>query len=122
MTLVDSSVWIDHWRRGNGRLAAALELGRVVAHPFVIGELAGGTMPRRSSTLPLLEALPVVLTARHDEVMMLVERHGIAGTGLGWVDAHLLASATLSGTPLWTLDRALRRAAERLDVFGEPGA
>ena len=97
-------------------------VGRVVAHPFVIGELACGTIPRRSSTLPLLEALPVVLTARHDEVMMLIERHGIAGTGLGWVDAHLLASATLTGTPLWTLDRALRRAAERLDVFGEPGA
>ena len=122
MTLVDSSVWIDHWRRGNARLAAALEVGRVVAHPFVIGELACGTMPRRSSTLPLLEALPVVPTARHDEVMMLIERHNIAGTGLGWVDAHLLASATLSGTPLWTLDRALRRAAERLDVFSEPGA
>jgi hypothetical protein len=122
VTLVDSSVWIDHWRRGNARLAAALEVGRVVAHPFVIGELACGTMPRRSSTLPLLEALPVVPTARHDEVMMLIERHNIAGTGLGWVDAHLLASATLSGTPLWTLDRALRRAAERLDVFSEPGA
>ena len=120
MTLVDSSVWIDHWRRGNSRLAEALEHGRVVAHPFVIGELACGTMPRRSSTLPLLEALPAVPTARHDEVMTLIERRGIAGTGLGWVDAHLLASAMLSGTPLWTLDRALRRAAERLDVFAEP--
>lgn len=120
MTLVDSSVWIDHWRRGNSRLAEALEHGRVVAHPFVIGELACGTMPRRSSTLPLLEALPAVPTARHDEVMTLIERRGIAGTGLGWVDAHLLASAMLSGTPLWTFDRALRRAAERLDVFAEP--
>lgn len=122
MILVDSSVWIDHWRRGNSRLATALELGRVVAHPFVIGELACGTIPRRLSTLPLLEALPLVLAARHDEVMMLIERHRISGTGLGWVDAHLLASAMLSATPLWTLDRPLRRAAERLDVFGEPEA
>jgi len=122
VTLVDSSVWIDHWRRGNARLAAALEHGRVMAHPFVIGELACGTMPRRSTTLPLLEALPEVPTARHDEVMMLIDRHDIAGTGLGWVDAHLLASATLSGTPLWTLDRALRRAAERLNVFEQPEA
>lgn len=122
MILVDRSVWIDHWRRGNSRLATALELGRVVAHPFVIGELACGTIPRRLSTLPLLEALPLVLAARHDEVMMLIERHGISGTGLGWVDAHLLASAMLSATPLWTLDRPLRRAAERLDVFGEPEA
>ena len=122
MILVDRSVWIDHWRRGNSRLATALELGRVVAHPFVISELACGTIPRRLSTLPLLEALPLVLAARHDEVMMLIERHGISGTGLGWVDAHLLASAMLSATPLWTLDRPLRRAAERLDVFGEPEA
>lgn len=122
MTLVDTSVWIDHWRRGNGRLSAALELGRVAAHPFVIGELACGTMPRRSTTLPLLEALPRVLTARHQEVMALLERQGLAGTGLGWVDAHLLAAATLSDTPLWTLDRALRRAAEALDVFQEPEA
>jgi predicted nucleic acid-binding protein len=122
VTLVDSSVWIDHWRRGNARLATALEHGRVVAHPFVIGELACRTMPRRSTTLPLLEALPEVPMARHDEVMMLIERHGVAGTSLGWVDAHLLASATLSSTRLWTLDRALRRAAERLDVFAEPEA
>jgi predicted nucleic acid-binding protein len=122
VTLVDTSVWIDHWRRGNARLAAALELGRVAAHAFVIGELACGTMPRRSTTLPLLEALPRVLTARHDEVMTLVERQRMAGKGLGWVDAHLLAAATLSDTPLWTLDRALRRAAEALNVFGEPAA
>ncbi len=88
MTLVDTSVWFDHRRRGNARLAAALELGRVAAHPFVLGELACGTMPRRSTTLHL-------------------------GT-------HLLAAATLTDTPLWTLDRALRRAAERLHIFGEP--
>lgn len=120
MTLVDTSVWIDHWRRGNGRLASALEQGRVAAHAFVIGELACGSMPRRSTTLLLLGALPRVVAARDEEVLTLVERRGLAGTGLGWVDAHLLAAASLSDTPLWTLDRALRRAAEALDVFGEP--
>jgi predicted nucleic acid-binding protein len=103
-------------------LAAALELGRVAAHPCVIGELACGNMPRRSTTLRLLEALPRVSTARHDEVMALIERQRIAGKGLGWVDAHLLAAARLSDTPLWTLDRALRRAAEALGVFAEPEA
>lgn len=120
MILVDTSVWIDHWRRGNGRLSAALEQGRVAAHPFVMGELACGTMPRRSTTLLLLGALPRVLTARDEEVLILVERQGLAGTGLGWVDVHLLTAASLSDTPLWTLDRALRRAAEALDVFREP--
>jgi predicted nucleic acid-binding protein len=120
VTLVDTSVWIDHWRRGNGRLAAALEEGRVAAHAFVIGELACGSLPRRATTLLLLGALPRVLAARDEEVLTLIERRGLAGTGLGWVDAHLLAAASLSDTPLWTLDRALRRAAEALGVFREP--
>jgi predicted nucleic acid-binding protein len=122
MTLVDSSVWIDHWRRGNAKLSTALESGSVAAHPFVIGELACGNVPRRATTLPLLQALPLVPSARHEEVMTLVEREGLSATGLGWVDAHLLTAARLSSTRLWTLDRALRRAAERLGVFGEPEA
>jgi predicted nucleic acid-binding protein len=122
VTLVDRSVWIDHWRRGNAPLAAALETGGVAAHPFVIGELACGNIPRRASTLRLLDNLPKVAPARHDEVLALVEAVRLSGSGLGWVDAHLLAASRLSGTPLWTLDRALRRAAERLGVFEEPGA
>lgn len=119
MTLVDSSVWVDHWRRGNARLSAALESGRVATHPFVIGELACGNLPKRAVTLRLLEALPGVLAARHEEVLTLVDKRELAGTGLGWVDVHLLAAATLGHVQLWTLDRALRRAAERLDVYGE---
>lgn len=122
MTLVDSSVWIDHWRRGNAQLAAALDGGLVAAHPFVIGELACGNMPRRATTLRLLDALPKVPAARHDEVMRLVEAAGLSGSGLGWVDAHLLAAARMSGTALWTLDRTLRRVAERLGVFETPEA
>ena len=122
MTLVDSSVWIDHWRHGSPRLVAALDLGRVAAHPFVIGELACGHLPRRAMTLRLLDALPKVPAARHHEVMTLVEAGSLSGTGLGWVDAHLLAASKMSGTPIWTLDRALRQAAERLGVYQEPGA
>lgn len=121
MTLVDSSVWIDHWRRGSARLAAALDTGGVATHPFVIGELACGNVPRRPSTLRLLDALPKVPAARHHEVMTLVEAGALSGTGLGWVDAHLLAASKISGTPIWTLDRALRQAAERLGVYEEPG-
>jgi predicted nucleic acid-binding protein len=118
--LVDSSIWIDHWRRGNARLAGALDSGGVAAHPFVVGELACGSIPRRAETLRWLEALPAVPVARHEEVMALVDREGLAAKGLGWIDAHLLAASRLSATRLWTLDRALRKAAEQIGVFGEP--
>lgn len=119
--LVDSSVWIDHWRRGNALLAAALEAGRVASHPFVIGEVACGTMARRALMLRFLDALPKVPPARHHEVMALIDAGGLAGMGLGWVDAHLLAASKMTGTPLWSLDRALRQAAERLGVGAAPG-
>jgi predicted nucleic acid-binding protein len=122
VTLIDSSVWIDHWRRGNAKLSTALEIGRVAAHPFVIGELACGTLPSRASTLRLLNALPKLPPARHEEVMTLVEAQRLWGSGLGWIDAHLLAASMVSGVPLWTLDRALRQAAERLGVYQEPEA
>ena len=119
MTLVDTSVWVDHWRRGNTQLAAGLAAGGVLIHPFVIGELACGTLPKRSTTLRLLEALPAAGVALHREVMALVEQQALAGGALGWVDVHLLAAASLNSVRLWTLDKALRRAAERLDVYGE---
>ena len=104
---------------GNAQLAVGLAAGVVLAHPFVIGELACGTLPKRSTTLRLLEALPVAVVAGHGEVMALLEQRALAGGGLGWVDVHLLAAASLSSVRLWTLDKALRRAAERLDVYGE---
>lgn len=119
MTLVDSSVWIDHWRKGNARLATALAAGRVLSHPFVIGELACGNLPERPRTLRWLSLLPALTVAHHTEVMTLIDARRLAGLGLGWVDVHLLAAARLGDVPLWTLDRALRRAAEALGVFGE---
>jgi predicted nucleic acid-binding protein len=117
--LVDTSVWVDHWRRGNDRLAGGLAAGEVLLHPFVVGELACGTLPKRSTTLRLLEALPLTTVARHREVMAVLEQQALAGSGLGWVDIHLLTAASLSSVRLWTLDKALRRAAEGLDVYGE---
>jgi predicted nucleic acid-binding protein len=122
VTLVDTSVWIDHWRHGNARLASTLEGGLVTAHPFVIGELACVNIPRRASTLRLLDALPKIPAARDREVMTLIEAAGLSGLGLGWVDAHLLAASRMNAMSLWTLDRALRRAAERLGIFEEPEA
>lgn len=118
--LADSSVWIAHWRQTNAPLSQALSMGLVAVHAFVIGELACGSMPKRATTLALLNKLPVVLTARHAEVMALVEAHRLEGSGIGWVDAHLLTAARLADTPVWTLDRPLRRVAERLAIYGEP--
>lgn len=114
--LVDTSVWIDHFRRANPDLEHLLDEGRVVTHPFVIGELACGSLSRRGEVLRLLEALPAAPVATHDEVMTFVERRRLHGSGLGWIDVHLLASARLSGHSLWSADRRLRSAALRFGL------
>ena len=111
MVLVDTSVWIDHLRRGSAELSTLLDQGAVLCHPFVIGELACGNLRRRDEILGHLQALPEAVTAEHDEVLHLVREHRLHGQGIGWVDAHLLASARLSGCRLWTRDRALATAA-----------
>lgn len=111
MVLVDTSVWIDHLRRGNPGLSALLEEGAVLCHPFVIGELACGNLGNRDEVLKLLGELPSVPMAEHDEVLHLLGENRLHGRGLGWVDAHLLASAMLGGFRLWTRDRSLGRAA-----------
>ena len=118
--LVDTSVWIDHLRRGNSRLASCLENGEVESHPFIVGELACGTLKRRDEILSLLRSLPRVVEADHDEVLTLVDAERLSGRGLGWIDVHLLASAVLSGTTLWTLDKRLAGQAKKLAVLFEP--
>ncbi len=114
MTLVDTSVWIQHLRHGNGRLAAMLDEGEVLCHPFVIGELACGTLHNRDELLELLAALPATRIAEHAEVLGFIAERGLAGRGLGWIDMHLLASALLGSYSLWTFDKALARAAGEL--------
>ncbi len=116
MILVDTSIWVDHLRRGNGRLAALLEEGQVLTHPFVVGELACGSLRNRVEVLTLLGTLPEAKVAEHQEVMEFVERDRIFGRGIGWIDAHLLASALLSGTTLWTVDQQLARVASILKI------
>jgi len=118
--LVDTSVWIDHLRRGNRRLAKHLDAGEVESHPFILGELACGSLKRRKEILTLLSSLPRVIEADHDEVLALVESERLSGRGLGWVDVHLLASTLLSGTTLWTLDKRLAGQAKILAVLFEP--
>ena len=114
--LVDTSVWIDHFRHGNARLEALLEKGQVRTHPFVVGELACGNLAKRVEVLRLLRELPAVVSATDDEVLVFVERHRLMGAGIGWIDAHLLAAAALTRTKLWSLDAKLTRAARRLDL------
>ena len=116
MTLVDTSIWIDHLRRGDVVLRAALEVGEVMTHPFVIGELACGTLRQRAQILALLAALPMARAATHAEALALVEAHGLGGAGIGWIDIHLLAASRLSRVRLWTRDRRLQAVADRLGV------
>ena len=119
MILVDTSVWIDHLRAGNRRLRSLLENAEVLVHPFVVGELACGTLRNREEVLTLLHALPEAQAAEHEEVMSVVERERLYGRGIGWVDVHLLASARLSSAALWTLDRRLSRIASALALAYE---
>lgn len=114
MILVDTSVWVEHLRRGNARLEGLLNDGLVLVHPFVIGELALGRLKRRTEILGLLKEMPRAEAASHDEVLEFVDRHELAGTGVGWIDVHILVSAALSSVALWTLDRRLAIAAGRL--------
>jgi len=107
MVLVDTSVWVEHFRRGEIGLDALLTQGQVVCHPFVVGELACGNLKNRFQILSLISALPTALVAEHDEVMQFIETHHLMGKGLGYIDVHLLASAILTGIPLWTLDKRL---------------
>jgi predicted nucleic acid-binding protein/Arc/MetJ family transcription regulator len=114
VVLVDTSVWVSHLRETNESLVGLLNDGKVVCHPFVIGELACGGLQNRMVILSLLEALPKAQEASHNEVLGFIDAHKIMGKGLGYVDVHLLASAFLSGVALWTLDKRLVRAAEEL--------
>jgi predicted nucleic acid-binding protein len=114
--LVDTSVWIDHFRRRNPRLVRILEAAQALTHPFVIGELCCGNLARRDEILALLQSLPVPVLIEHAEVLEFVNAHRLSGRGLGWVDMHLLASACLASVPLWTLDRRLAAAATDLGV------
>ena len=114
MILVDTSVWVDHLRKTDKQLVSVLTEGQVLCHPFVIGELACGNIRNRAEILALLASLPCAASATHEEALSLVAKRGLSGRGLGWVDAHLLASSLISGAPLWTNDKALRNAAKSL--------
>jgi len=114
--LVDTSVWVEHLRSGVQRLKVLLHDGLVLTHPFVVGEIACGNIRNRDEILGLLATLPEGRVAQHDEVLRLVESRRLHGRGIGWIDAHLLASALLSRSVFWTFDRRLSEIALSLGV------
>ncbi len=117
MILVDTSVWVDHLRSGNKVLAALLDAGTVMAHPFVIGELALGHLRQRAVILEALSELPRVSVATDAEVLHFIEHSALSGRGVGYVDVHLLAAVRLTpGAMLWTSDRRLSAVAAQLDL------
>lgn len=114
MILVDTSVWIDHLRRGDAELASLLQVGQVLAHPWVTGEIALGHLSRRSEIVGLLNNLPQATSATEFEVLTLIDTRQLFGLGIGYIDAHLLAATMLTADArLWTRDKRLAAVATR---------
>ncbi len=117
MILVDTSVWMDHLRLGEAKLEELLNGCKILAHPFVIGELACGNLKNRDTVLSLLRALPASPLATDDEVLFYIERNSLMGKGIGYIDAHLLASVSLAGdAKLWTRDKRLGTLAASMNL------
>jgi hypothetical protein len=116
MILVDTSIWVDHFRNGNVELKELLINNEVMTHPLIIGELACGSIRNRSEILGLLNELPVVVTAENKEVLKLIEDKKLYGKGIGLIDAHLIASALLTKVRLLTMDKPLMKLIAVLNV------
>jgi predicted nucleic acid-binding protein len=117
LILADTSVWIDHFRLGNKDLQKALNQGQVVIHPWIIAELALGSLRDRAKTLAMLDLLPQVRVARMNELRLMIEARHLYNLGVGLTDAHLIASVFLNPqTLLWTRDKRLRKVAETLTI------
>ena len=120
MVLIDTSVWVEHFRKGEIRLGALLNDSRVSCHPFIVGELACGNFRNRSEILSFLGTLPMAISAEHEEVMRFIEKYHLMGKGLGYIDIHLLAAAVLSDIPLWTFDGKLDKACSSMGISYRP--
>ncbi len=114
MVLVDTSVWMSHFRKGNLDVSKFLEDGEVVTHPFIIGELACGNLRNRSGILSLVRALPSAIQGEHEEVLQFIDHHQLMGKGICYIDIHLVFSAALSSAALWTLDKKLDAVSSHL--------
>ncbi len=120
MILADTSIWIEHFRSGNRELREQLSIGNIVMHPFIVAELALGSLRDRTGTLTLLDLLPQVQLARPSEVRLMIDTRRLYSLGIGLTDAHLIASVFINpSTLLWTRDKRLRKAAETLGVYAD---
>ena len=118
--LADTSIWIDHFRRSDRRLMQFLDNGDVVMHPFVIGELALGTVPKLAAMMDDLRDLPKAVVANADEILRFVADRKLSGSGIGYVDAHLLAAAALAPeTFVWTRDKPLHAVALSMSLAAD---
>jgi predicted nucleic acid-binding protein len=118
LILVDTSVWGHHLRRSNGGLVKLLDADQVLTHPFVVGELSLAIHPNAAAFMDRLSMLDSLPIGASPEVIRFISRRALAGTGIGWVDAHLLYSAVEADVGIWTTDRALQKQAQRLKVAG----
>jgi predicted nucleic acid-binding protein len=116
MVLVDTSVWVSHFRDGNAGLEKLLNDGEVVCHPFIVGELACGNLKNRNEILTSLQSLPMTILAEDGEVLKFIENHQFMGKGLGYIDVHLIAVAELTDVPLWTFDKILDKITKKIGI------
>jgi predicted nucleic acid-binding protein len=116
MVLVDTSIWVEHLRKGNRQLERLLTDAEVICHPFIIGELACGNINNRNEILSLLKSLPLAPVLEFDEFLFFIDENQLMGIGIGFVDVHILASAKLAGTLLWTADKKLESVAIELSL------
>jgi predicted nucleic acid-binding protein len=116
MVIVDTSIWVTHLRQGSRQLEKLLYDAEVMCHPFIVGELACGNLKNRTEIISLVQSLPMAPTSEFDEFLFFIDRNHLMGKGVGFVDVHLLASAQLTGMPLWTADKRLKSAADQLEL------
>jgi predicted nucleic acid-binding protein len=117
LILADTSVWIDHLRSGSKEMRELLERGQILIHPFIIVELALGSLRTRAKTLALLDQLPHSQVARLPELQLMIEARRLYNMGIGLTDAHLIASVLIDPSSLlWTRDKRLRRVTESLGI------
>lgn len=121
MILVDTSIWADHFGRHNPDLDMLLEGGKLLCHEYVTAEIMLGNLADPAGTLWMLEAMPQAPVASHAELMLLIRTARLGGSGIGFIDAHLLAACQLSNARIWTRDKRLRVQADALGVSWEPG-
>lgn len=120
MIVIDTSIWVDHFRAADTHMTDLLDGELVLMHPWIVGELACGNLSTRLVTLSSLRKLPQVPVAHEDEVLFMIEQHKFMSRGIGYIDMHLLASARLNGANLWSRDKRLMRAAMDLQVAHTP--